>query len=212
MFTGLVEETGVIQALKKLEGGREFRISAHRICQDLHVDDSVAVNGVCLTVTDVSPDSFTASAVQETLNRSTLSQMNTGTTVNLERALRLSDRLGGHWVQGHVDGTASVRDFQKLGTGWLLTIQLSGEMIRYCVEKGSITVDGVSLTIAEIDGQLIRLAVIPHTYQQTILKHLRRESIVNIELDILAKYVARLLGETGDRTGHDETWYRSHGY
>jgi riboflavin synthase len=212
MFTGLVEETGTIQAIKKLDGSREFLISAQRVCQDLKTDDSVAVNGVCLTVTHMSSDTFTASAVSETLNRTTLSHLKIGTAVNLERALRLSDRLGGHWVQGHVDGTASVRDFQKLGATSLLTLQLPDRMIRYCVEKGSITVDGVSLTIAAIVGQQIRLAVIPHTFQHTTLKFLRRESTVNIELDILAKYVARILGETDNESHHDETWYRSHGY
>jgi riboflavin synthase len=212
MFTGLIEETGIIQAIKKLNGGREFRISAHRVREDLKTDDSVAVNGVCLTVTDMSTDTFAASAVAETLNRTTLASLHTGTPVNLERAMRLSDRLGGHWVQGHVDGTAPVHDFKKLDTGRLLTLQLTGAMIKYCVEKGSITVDGVSLTIAGIDGLLIRLAVIPHTVQHTTLKFLRRGSMVNIELDILAKYVARLLGEAGNENRHDETWYRSHGY
>ncbi len=193
MFTGLVEEIGIIRAATRQQGGVRFVISAERVLAGLEIGDSVAVSGVCLTVVEKAADRFEVDAVQETLQRSTLARWTEGTAVNLERALAVGGRVGGHFVQGHVDGIGRVQDLQMRPPGYWLTLQLSGACAALCVDKGSIAVDGVSLTIANVNEEVISVAVIPHTAEHTTLRRRRIGDEVNVETDLLGKYVQRLL-------------------
>jgi len=193
MFTGLVEEIGIIRAATRQQGGVRFVISAERVLAGLEIGDSVAVSGVCLTVVEKAADRFEVDAVQETLQRSTLARWTEGTAVNLERALAVGGRVGGHFVQGHVDGIGRVQDLQMRPPGYWLTLQRSGACAALCVDKGSIAVDGVSLTIANVNEEVISVAVIPHTAEHTTLRRRRIGDEVNVETDLLGKYVQRLL-------------------
>lgn len=207
MFTGLIEEIGRIQKTSPAGHGRRFSISARQILEDLKVGDSVSVNGVCLTAEVLAPDGFECTAVEESLRRSTLEQVKKGDPVNLERALKLQDRLGGHMVQGHVDGKGMIRDIRKKEGHYLLSISLSPDLYRYTIEKGSIAVDGVSLTIARKTGGLVDIAVIPHTWQATTLGNLEKGSAVNIEVDMIAKYIEQFSGSGKAATGmSDADW------
>jgi len=197
MFTGLVEEIGMIRAATRQQGGVRFVVSAQRVLEGLKIGDSVAVSGVCLTVIKKGSARFEVDAVQETLQRSALARWTEGTAVNLERALAVGGRVGGHFVQGHVDGIGRVQDLQTRPPGYWLTLQLSGDCAALCVEKGSIAIDGVSLTIAQVKEEVISLAVIPHTAEHTTLRYKQIGDEVNVETDLLGKYVQRLL--TGGR-------------
>ncbi|NQT25926.1 riboflavin synthase [candidate division KSB1 bacterium] len=212
MFTGLVEEIGRISQLKPVPGGMRLTIHASRILDDLKVDDSVSVNGICLTATAIHPDGFEATAVQETLERSTLQDWKKVHPVNLERALRLSDRLGGHLVQGHVDGVARIQSIQKKGEGNVVRLKLSRSLSPYLIEKGSIAIDGVSLTIAEIQGDLIAVVVIPHTWQHTTFQFLKSGKSVNIEVDLIGKYVEKMLRSRSHHSEKESDWLKSLGY
>ncbi|MBI2756653.1 MAG: riboflavin synthase [Chloroflexi bacterium] len=195
MFTGIVEELGRIRGVDPRADGARLTIAARRVIEDATVGASIAVNGVCLTLVTHGEDWWTADAVAETLQITTLGLLKAGDRVNLERPVRLMDRLGGHLVQGHVDGVANVVDREPQGDGstyfWL---ELPERLRRYVVEKGSITVDGVSLTVARVrqDGR-IAIALIPHTQEVTTLGQRSKGDRVNVEVDVLAKYVERLL-------------------
>lgn len=193
MFTGLVEEVGKVRSVVSGDSDATLVIEAPAVCGDLAVGDSIAVNGVCLTATAVDNGRFTAIASGETLQRTTLGRLQAGDGVNLERALRLSDRLGGHLVTGHVDGVGHVREIVEEGSSVRMTFELPARLKRYVVEKGSIAVDGVSLTVAEVTPTGCRVVVIPHTLTHTTLGARRIGDPVNIEADLLAKYVERLL-------------------
>ncbi len=194
MFTGIVEEVGRVQALEVRAQGSRLRFEAARVVEDLREGDSVAVSGVCLTAAQIEAGGFWADVSRETLERSTLGEARGGTRVNLERALRAGGRLGGHIVQGHVDGTGVVRVMEERGGGdWWLEVEAPAELARYLVFKGSVAVDGISLTVARVDGPVFAVAVIPHTWAHTTLKDARPGVRVNLETDILAKYVERLL-------------------
>jgi len=194
MFTGIIEELGTVESVQLNAGSGRLRVNAPLVCSDLHVGDSIAVNGVCLTAVTVSGASFEADASPETLSRSSLANLKRGGIVNLERALLPTSRLGGHIVQGHVDATGAVVAAQPLGDGnWQLSVRYPSELDRYLVEKGSVSVDGISLTIASLDGGVFSVAVIPHTWTSTNLSTRRPGDPVNLETDILAKYVEKLL-------------------
>lgn len=194
MFTGIVEEVGRVQAVEARAQGSRLRIEAARVVEDLREGDSVAVSGVCLTAAQIDAGGFWADVSRETLERSTLGEARAGTRVNLERALRAGGRLGGHIVQGHVDGTGVVRVMEERGGGdWWLEVEAPAELARYLVFKGSVAVDGISLTVARVDGPVFAVAVIPHTWTRTTLRDARPGVRVNLETDILAKYVERLL-------------------
>jgi riboflavin synthase len=193
MFTGIVREVGSITALSGGSEGIRLEIEAPATAPLVDVGGSVAVNGVCLTVETVTADRFTFHAVPETLSRSTLGELTRGSTVNLEPALRAGDPMGGHIVQGHVDGIGTVRSIEAEGEGTRLVVAASAGTLRYCVDKGSITVEGVSLTIAELHEDAFGLALIPHTIAATTLAHLVPGQRVNLEVDVLAKYAERLL-------------------
>ncbi|HZH33783.1 MAG TPA: riboflavin synthase [Pyrinomonadaceae bacterium] len=193
MFTGIIEELGKIVSLEKHAAGAKIVVSANVATGDTNDGDSVAVNGVCLTVLDVKPDSFAADVSDETLRRSTIGNLRIGSVVNLERAVTPSTRLGGHIVQGHVDATGSFAGAVPSGDFWTVRINYPKEIAAYLVYKGSISVEGISLTIAELTDEWFEIAVIPKTWQQTNLHALRKNDAVNLEADVIAKYVERIL-------------------
>lgn len=194
MFTGIVEEVGRVAAVEPRAQGSRLRIEAARVLEDLREGDSVAVSGVCLTAAQIDGSGFWADVSRETLERTTLGEACAGTRVNLERALRAGGRMGGHIVQGHVDGTGVVRVMEERGGGdWWMEVEAPAEVARYLVLKGSIAVDGISLTVARVAGPVFAVAVIPHTWANTTLREVRPGRRVNLETDLLAKYVERLL-------------------
>ncbi|HOK46796.1 MAG TPA: riboflavin synthase [Bryobacteraceae bacterium] len=196
MFTGIIEELGVVERLETQPVGARIRVRCREVLGDIQEGASISVNGVCLTVTAYDQSGFSADVSPETLERSNLGDLREGSLVNLERALSLSGRLGGHLVQGHIDGTGEFLALEPLGnSNWWLTVRVPEELARYVVEKGSIAIDGVSLTVASLDGDVIAATVIPLTYQQTALRTRRRGDRVNLECDILAKYVEKLVGD-----------------
>jgi riboflavin synthase len=197
IFTGLIMEIGRVRSVRRRADGAYFSFAAHRVLDGTRIGDSIAINGVDLTVTEMSADSFTADASLETLARTTLGQLRTGQRVNLERALGVGERLGGHMVQGHVDGTAELRAVTPEGNAYRVRFKFPRELGRYIAMKGSITVDGISLTVAALGDDWFEVAVIPHTWRETTLAELQRGDRVNIEVDVLAKYVERLL-QRGD--------------
>lgn len=193
MFTGIVRERGTVAAIDGGEAGVRLRIDAPETAAQAAVGDSVAINGVCLTVTERNGTSLSFDAVPETLSRTALGRLATGSAVNLEPALRAGEPLGGHYVQGHVDGVGRVRSIEPEGDGVRLAVETPAELLRYCVEKGSITVEGVSLTIAALRDHGFEVALIPHTLAETTLATLAPGDPVNLEADVLAKYVERLI-------------------
>jgi riboflavin synthase len=206
MFTGIIEELGSIRRITTVEGGARLEISARIVLADAKSGDSIAVNGVCLTVVDRGADSFRADVSAETLRRTSLKQARTGARVNLERPLTPSTRLGGHIVQGHVDGTGEFIEARAVGEGWVVRIGFPPELARYIVEKGSITVDGISLTVAALAEDSFEVAVIPHTWKVTNLSALEVGAAVNLEVDVIAKYVERMMRAHLTQTNEKLTW------
>lgn len=195
MFTGIIEELGSIAALEKHDDGAKITIAAKLVTEDTKDGDSIAVNGVCLTALNVRADGFDADVSNETLRRSTLGNLAVGSRVNLERALTLSARLGGHMVQGHVDGRGTFISATQQGDFYTVRIGYPAELGRYMVHKGSVTVEGISLTIAELAKDHFELAIIPKTWELTNLSVLKPGDAVNLEVDVIAKYVERMIGE-----------------
>lgn len=193
MFTGLIEEIGTIKSIKHLGGGLKFSVQAKSIMDDLKIDDSVSINGVCQTVTSRTNTEFEFVSVEETLRKTTLAKAVVGKKVNLERALRVSDRLGGHIVQGHVDCIGNVVSVTQESTGRLIWISYPEAFRKYVVPIGSIAIDGVSLTVAKNEGLKFMVAIIPHTIDITTLKDLKSGSELNIEFDILGKYIENMM-------------------
>ncbi len=194
MFTGIIEETGAVESLDHQSSGARMTIGAELVLSDLAVGGSIAVSGVCLTAVELSGKSFSADLAPETLERTSLGDLEKGSRVNLERPLSPSGRLSGHFVQGHVDGTGELLSLEAIGDeNWWLRIRVPQPLLRYLVYKGSIAIDGISLTIAELTDDVLSVAVIPHTYEVTSLHGLRPESKVNLECDVIAKHVERLL-------------------
>ncbi|MDX9790593.1 MAG: riboflavin synthase [Candidatus Kapaibacterium sp.] len=193
MFTGLIEEIGVIKNVRSLGGGKSISLSAAKIMDDLKIDDSVSINGVCQTVVSIGAGFFEVEAVEETLSKTTLGFLRNGTKVNLERAARVGDRLGGHIVQGHADTVGIVKAIEKQLTGILVWIDFPVEYSKYVVLHGSICIDGVSLTIARLRKNMLMVSVIPHTWELTTLADLKNGSKVNIEFDIIGKYIENFM-------------------
>ncbi len=193
MFTGIVTELGRISAADEVAAGRRFIIEAKQTRDGLEIGDSVAVNGACLTATELRPDGFAVAAVQETLDRTNLGGLAPGDLVDLERPLPVTGRLDGHIVQGHVDGVGTVEWLRPEGDARRMRVSLPPGLARYVVEKGSITVDGVSLTVTAADDAGFEVALIPHTLEVTVLGRRALGDTVNLEVDVLAKYVERLL-------------------
>jgi len=212
MFTGIIEEIGKSALIENIQGGKRIKILASEILEDVKIDDSICVNGVCLTVTGKGKDYFSADAVGETLNKTTLSKLRIGEEVNLERALKLTDRLGGHIVQGHVNGTGSVADIAKLGENYFLEIIIPSGLEKYVIAEGSVTVEGISLTVAKIEGNKIGLSIIPHTWKNTNLRSKKNGDEVNIEVDVIAKYVEKLIKGNKREEGLTELRLKELGY
>jgi riboflavin synthase len=196
MFTGLVETRGVVRSVENRDQGARLTVETG-LAADLTDGDSVAVNGVCLTAVQVDGGSFSADVMAETLRRSSLGPLAGGDEVNVELPLRASDRLGGHVVQGHVDGTGTVESLEPEGLARVVRIACGPELLAYVVEKGSIAVDGVSLTVAEVDDEGFTVSLIPETLERTTLGAAEPGRVVNLEVDVLAKYVEKLLTRTG---------------
>lgn len=195
MFTGIIEEMGVIKAVDKTLAGTRLRLFAQLILDDLPPGASVSVNGACLTVVEVDDQGFAVDVSPETLSVTTLGELATGDPVNLERAMKLNERIGGHLVSGHVDGVGAVVARQQDGNAVVLTIEAPPEIMRYCVPKGSMTVDGISMTVNGLQERAFSLAVVPHTAQHTTLGVKQPGARVNLECDLIGKYVERLLQE-----------------
>ena len=193
MFTGIVRERGRVLSAERNGDGVRLRIAAPQTAATASLGDSVSVSGVCLTAVEVNDGELAFDAVPETLARTTLAEITAGAEVNLEPALRAGEPLGGHYVQGHVDGIGRVRSLEPEGDGARLRLDVPPELLRYCVEKGSIAVQGVSLTIAELDDGGFAVALVPHTLAATTLGSLEQGAPVNLEADVLAKYVERLV-------------------
>jgi len=193
MFTGLIEEVGKVRWIRRSECGTELRLAAPLIAADLHAGDSVAVNGCCLTTTSIRDGRLTFDLLEETLVRTNLRVLRPENPVNLERALAADGRLGGHFVQGHIDCTARVLDFTAHGSDHRLEVELPGEFAHYAACKGSIALDGISLTIAELLPASFVVWIIPHTLRATNLAQLQPNDLLNIEFDLIAKYLERML-------------------
>jgi riboflavin synthase, alpha subunit len=190
MFTGIIEEVGTV-----VSAGARLSIRCSTVLSDTTEGASVAVNGVCLTAVDLQPDSFSADLAPETLRASNLGDLRPGSLVNLERPLQATGRLSGHVVQGHVDGTGELLSLELLGDeNWWLKIRIPPELDRYVVYKGSIAIDGISLTVASIEDRVVSVTIIPHTYHHTALRERARGQRVNLECDVFAKYLEKMLG------------------
>ena len=194
MFTGIIEELGTVVSLVKQTAGARLRVRCAQVTGDLKQGSSIAVNGVCLTAVEMARDSFCADLAPETLRRSNLGDLAAGSRVNLERPLSPTDRLSGHIVQGHVDGTGEFLSLEQVGyENWWLKLRVPAELDRYLVFKGSIAIDGISLTIASLENRVLGVTIIPHTYQMTSLGTHKPGDRVNLECDVLAKHVEKLL-------------------
>lgn len=194
MFTGIVEEIGVIQDMQVRGSSGSILIRAKRVLQGTQVGDSIAVNGICLTVTRLFHEGFTADVMAETMRRSSLSVCHPGDCVNLERAMAANGRFGGHIVSGHIDGTGRIQSIRREENAVWVTIQTTPQILNYIVEKGSIAIDGISLTVAYVDQRVFKVSVIPHTGQETTLLTKRPGVLVNLENDLVGKYVGKLMG------------------
>ncbi|ASS75060.1 riboflavin synthase [Tumebacillus algifaecis] len=193
MFTGLVEEVGTIQEIRTSGKAIHLKMRAASILGDVALGDSISVNGICLTVTHFDGGSFTVDVVPETMRRTALHELSVGSPVNLERAMAMGQRFGGHIVSGHIDGIGQITEIVDEDIAKVVRIKAMPDVLRYLVEKGSITIDGVSLTVMDVASDSFRVSVIPHTWQVTVLRHRRIGSVVNLECDIIGKYVERLL-------------------
>ena len=233
MFTGIVEETGSIEEIKRGRNSAVLTIKASKVLENTKIGDSIAVNGICLTVIDISGTGnavngsngknggtgigrFSADVMHETLSRSSLANLARGSIVNLERAMAADGRFGGHIVSGHVDGTGRITSIRRDDTAIWYTIHTAPEIMRYVVEKGSITIDGISLTVARVSPRDFAISAIPHTVSETALRERREGDIVNLETDIIGKYVEKLIFGTDTSAmqnarsnGMNETWRRS---
>ena len=194
MFTGIIEELGRVAALDKHAGGARIRVAAGLVASDAREGDSIAVNGVCLTALDITKEGFAADVSQETLDISTLARLKVGSRVNLERAVTPSTRLGGHIVQGHVDARGRFLQAVRSGDFWTVRVGFPPQIAPYLVYKGSVSVEGISLTIAKLEAEYFEIAVIPKTWELTNLSSLQPGDEVNLEADVIAKYVERILG------------------
>ncbi|ANM28935.1 hypothetical protein ABI59_03910 [Acidobacteria bacterium Mor1] len=197
MFTGLIETVGKVREVRPGRGSKRLTVVSDLPVAELVLGESIAVDGACLTVTAIGEDSFSADAVQETLDKTTLGGLRAGSRVNLERSLRLGDRLGGHLVQGHVDGTCPVAEVRSRGDDWRLRVRSSRELRPYLAPKGSVTLQGVSLTVSAVGPYGFEVALIPETLARTTLGDLKPGNPVNVEVDLLARYMENLLSERG---------------
>jgi len=212
MFTGIIEETGTFKSVSHGDKSAQLKIAARKVLEDIKIGDSISANGVCLTVISFTNVDFTVDVMPETLRRTCLKDLHAGSAVNLERALRLCDRLGGHLVSGHIDGTGKIeRRWEEDNAVWY-RIQAADEILRYIVAKGSVAIDGISLTVAGIDSRSFDISVIPHTMEITTLMLKKSGDSVNIECDVIAKYVEKLNQPGNSGSKIDLEFLAKHGF
>lgn len=211
MFTGIVEELGKVKSLVRGGNKQRITISCRKILEDIHMGDSIAVNGVCLTVVDFNGNGFSADVMNETFSRSSLGNLNVGSPVDLERAMAVDGRFGGHIVSGHIDGTGTVKSIRQDGNAVWFEISADIKILEGIVEKGSITIDGISLTVADIRANSFKVSIIPHTLKETVLGTKKVGDIVNLENDIFGKYV-RMLFEGRTNSGITKDFLIANGY
>jgi riboflavin synthase len=204
MFTGIIEEVGTVSGVERREDAYVIMISAAKVLEDAQVGDSIAVNGTCLTVTTMGSGRFSADVMPETLKATALQQIQPGTKVNLERAMPANGRFGGHIVSGHVDGVGTVSNLRKVANAVYYDINTPRHLLRYMIPKGSIAVDGISLTIVDVTEKHFSISVIPHTLQHTNLQTVKPGHLVNLETDMLAKYVERLVAGADDKNASEQ--------
>ncbi len=214
MFTGIIEETGTIRAVKRGSISASLHIEAKQVLQDVKIGDSINTNGVCLTVTAFDRHGFEVDVMAETMRKTNLGALVPGSQVNLERALRLSDRLGGHLVSGHIDGTGTVEGLEQEENATWITIRTTREIARYIVSKGSVAIDGISLTVVDVSQGTFRVSIIPHTGKETTLLAKKPGDALNIECDITAKYIEKFLREDAPNRGDniDINFLNKHGF
>lgn len=200
MFTGIVEEIGHVSRIQRGHHSIVLEVSADRVLENTRIGDSIAVNGICLTVTSLGDGCFTVDVMPETISRSSLSQITCGSPVNLERAMPADGRFGGHIVSGHIDSTGKIKSIRKDDNAVWFRIQTVPEIMRYIVEKGSITVDGISLTVASVQEDSFSVSIIPHTISQTILSERKTGDLVNLETDMIGKYVEKFLSASAEQS------------
>jgi riboflavin synthase len=199
MFTGIIEEVGSVLNITRKGNFAVLKVKCSKVLKDTIIGDSIAVNGVCLTVTSMDASSFEADISYETIKKSSFADITQGSKVNLERALTLSTRLGGHMVSGHVDGVGKIEKLEQKDNAYILTIRYPQELDKYLAEKGSVTIDGISLTTARCSNGTFDIAVIPHTFSETSLSGKRHGAFVNIEVDVVARYLEKLLQSSEKR-------------
>lgn len=212
MFTGIIEEVGTVRSIRMGSASCILIVGAQRVLSDVQIGDSIAVNGTCLTVCRFDAQSFSADVMPETMRRTSLGTLAPGSQVNLERAMPANGRFGGHIVSGHIDGTGQVRSMRQEDNAVWVRIAAEPEILRYIVTKGSIAIDGISLTVADVTQQDFAVSVIPHTGEETTLLHRKPGDIVNLECDILAKYVEKLLGRDTAKGGITPQFLSEHGF
>lgn len=216
MFTGIIEEVGVVRNVKMGAKSAVITIQASKVMEDIHPGDSIAMNGVCLTVTSFDRNSYSVDVMHETLRRTNLGTLKSGSRVNLERAMAADGRFGGHIVAGHVDGPGTILSMEKDDNAIWITVGANPSVLRYIVEKGSITIDGISLTVAEVDDKSFAVSVIPHTGANTTLLDKKPGDTVNLETDMIGKYVEKLLRceaeEEKPSSGITMEFLRNHGF
>lgn len=199
MFTGLIQELGTIQSITQNAEGKEFVIKAPALIKDIQIDDSVATNGVCLTATKISGDTFKVQAIHMTLEKTSIGSLRPNDRVNLELSLRPQDRLGGHFVQGHVNALGKIKQIKTMGENWEIEVSFPKELRKYMISEGSIALDGISLTIARLTDESLTVAIIPHTLEKTTLSRKKVGDHLNIEVDMLAKYIENFLRFNKDK-------------
>jgi riboflavin synthase len=197
MFTGLIEEIGVVQSIVKSAKAAKITIKAKKVLENIKLGDSISTNGVCLTVTGFTTGGFCVDVMAETMRRSNLHRLSPGDNINLERALLVGDRLGGHIVSGHIDGVGTISDYTKEDNAVWVTISTPSELLKYIVQKGSVAIDGISLTVAYVDENVFKVSIIPHTKEVTTLLRKKVGDVINLECDMLGKYIEKMLLLTG---------------
>lgn len=212
MFTGIIEEVGTVKAVQRNGNNSFIRIQTEKILSDVNIGDSIAVNGVCLTVTRLDGSIFQADVMNETLSRSSLGNLRAGSPVNLERAMSANGRFGGHIVSGHIDGTGTIINIKNDGIAVWYTINADARIMRYIVEKGSIAIDGISLTVAKTGADNFSVSIIPHTSAKTILSAKKTGDIVNLENDIIGKYVEKLMNPAKSNSNIDMAFLAEKGF
>ncbi|MDD6071934.1 MAG: riboflavin synthase [Clostridiales bacterium] len=203
MFTGIVEEIGTVVSISQGAKAAKLTLQGNLIFEDMHIGDSIAVNGVCLTVTEKTSNTFIVDVMPETLRRSSLGKLSKGNKVNMERAMAANGRFGGHIVSGHIDGTGEIESFVKEDNAVWVTIKASLKLLKYIIEKGSITIDGISLTVAYVDNRCFKVSLIPHTAANTTLLTKKAGDIVNLENDIVGKYIDKLMHFGGSENSEE---------